>query len=160
MKCCEFTKKTFLTAILLLLIVLTLCVIWGSSLEGPKESSKKSQAVLENVVKPILGPIVGRDNITEYFVRKLGHFTEFFALGLESLLLLAVRKELSLHWILHIVAAGFTVGAVDETLQIFTNRGSSIADVWLDFSGFLVGAAMVLVGCWILKRCSAVNKAE
>lgn len=160
MKCCKFTGQKILTAILLLLIVLTLCVIWGSSLEGPQASSKKSQAVLENVVKPILGPIVGRENITEYFVRKLGHFTEFFVLGLESFLLLAVRKKLSMHWTLHIAAAGFAVGAVDETLQIFTNRGSSLADVWLDFSGFSVGATLVLVGCWILKRYAKADKAE
>lgn len=145
------TKQNILTAVLLVLIVITLCVIWGHSLEGPQDSSKKSQAVLENIVKPILGPFIGEENVTEYFVRKLGHFTEFFALGLECFLLLWVRRKIRPHWVAHGLGFGFLVGAVDETLQNFTGRGSSLADVWLDFAGFTVAAGLVLLG-YILTR--------
>jgi hypothetical protein len=151
MQHCKWTKQNIWTAILLLLIVITLCVIWGHSLEGPQDSSKKSQAVLENLVKPILGPLFGAENITEYFVRKLGHFAEFFALGLECFLLLWVRRKIELHWMAHCFCFGFLVGAMDETLQLFTGRGSSLADVWLDFAGFAVAAGLVLLGAWIKK---------
>ncbi len=151
MKPCKLTKQSILTAVLLLLVLVTLCVIWGHSLEGPEDSSKKSQAILENVVKPVLGPIVGEENITEYFVRKLGHFTEFFALGLESFLLLLVRRKICPHWIAHTLGLGFLVGAVDETLQLFTRRGSALSDVWLDFAGFAVAAGFVLLGYWIYR---------
>lgn len=120
-------------------------------MEGPQDSSKKSQAVLENIVKPILGPLIGEENVTEYFVRKLGHFTEFFVLGLECALLLWVRRKVGIHWIVHSLGFGFLVGAADETLQIFTGRGSSLADVWLDFAGFTVATGLVLLG-YILMR--------
>lgn len=155
MKRCNWTKQNGLTAGLLLLIFITLCVIWGHSLEGPQASSQKSQAVLENIVKPILGPIIGEENVTEYFVRKLGHFTEFFALGLECFLLLWVRRKITPHWIAHAMGFGFLVGAVDETLQLFTRRGSALSDVWLDFTGFTVAAGLVLLGYWIVKRIKA-----
>lgn len=145
MQHCKWTKQNIITAVLLVLMVITLCFIWGHSLEGPQDSSKKSQAVLENFVKPILGPLFGEDNITEYFVRKLGHFTEFFALGLEGCLLLWVRQKICPHWIAHLLCFGFLVGATDETLQLFTGRGSSLADVWLDFAGFTVAAGLVLL---------------
>ena len=145
MKSCKFSKQNILTAVLLILIVITLCIIWGHSLEGPQDSSQKSQAVLEHVVKPILGPIVGEENVTEYFVRKMGHFTEFFALGLESFLLLWVRRKIRPHWIVHALCFGFLVGAADETLQMFTGRGSSLSDVWLDFAGFAVASGLVLL---------------
>lgn len=149
MKCCDLNKRNICTAVLLLLLLATLCVIWGHSLEGPEDSSKKSQAVLENIIKPVLGPIFGADNITEHFVRKLGHFTEFFALGLESFLLLWVWRRMSLHWCFHGLHFGFLVGAIDETLQLFTERGSSLSDVWLDFAGFMVAAGLVLLGYWM-----------
>ncbi len=154
MKRCNLTKQNVWSAVLLLLIVITLCVIWGHSLESPQDSSKKSQAVLEHIIKPILGPIFGRENITEFLVRKLGHFTEFFLLGLECLLLLWVRRKIRLHWILHTLSFGFLVGAADETLQIFTGRGSNLSDVWLDFAGFTVAAGLMLLAYWICERVS------
>ncbi len=157
MKSCKITKQNIITAVLALFILLTLCVIWGHSLEGPEASSAKSQAVLEHIIKPILGPIFGREHITEYFVRKLGHFTEFFVLGAECIALLWVRRKVRLHWIVHTLCFGFLVGALDETLQIFTRRGSSLSDVWLDFTGFTVAVGLSILGYWIWKRVKRMN---
>ena len=151
MKHCNCTKQTILTAILLILIAITLCIIWGHSLEGPQTSSANSQAVLENIVKPILGPLFGAEHITELFVRKMAHFAEFFVLGTECFLLLWVRQKIRLHWVGHLFGFGFLVAALDETLQLFTGRGSSLSDVWLDFTGYAVAAGLVLFGYWTVK---------
>lgn len=37
------------------------------------------------------------------------------------------------------------MAAIDETIQIFTGRGSQLQDVWLDFAGFSVGLLAVLL---------------
>ena len=41
-----------------------------------------------------------------------------------------------------LAAAGMAVGALDETLQVFTGRGAAVTDVLIDFSGFLFGAGV------------------
>ena len=70
-----------------------------------------------------------------HILRKLAHFTEFLSLGGLStglLLLLGQRKP---HPLLHLLCGGFFVAAIDETIQIFSHRGSQLQDVWLDFAG-------------------------
>lgn len=39
------------------------------------------------------------------------------------------------------------VALTDETIQIFSNRGSQVQDVWLDFFGACVGS-LVVYGMW------------
>lgn len=142
----KINKQQVLTTLLVLLFLATLALIWGNSLEKPEQSSQKSQFVMEQIIKPILGPIIGEEHVTEYLVRKMAHFTEFFILGLEGVFLLLVGKRVQLHWVFHTLAAGFLVGAIDETIQIFTGRGSCLTDVWIDFSGFVMGVGVVLAG--------------
>ena len=37
---------------------------------------------------------------------------------------------------------GLSVAVLDETIQIFSNRGSSVLDVLLDFSGVCMGVIL------------------
>ena len=41
-----------------------------------------------------------------------------------------------------IVLSGITVAVCDETIQIFTNRGSAVRDVLIDTVGFVTGVAL------------------
>ena len=34
-----------------------------------------------------------------------------------------------------------TAALIDETIQIFSDRGSAVVDVWIDFSGAITGSA-------------------
>lgn len=44
------------------------------------------------------------------------------------------------------------MAAIDETIQIFTGRGSQLQDVWLDFAGFSAGLlAVLLVRALVLR---------
>ena len=72
----------------------------------------------------------------------------YTSLGCGELLLL--RKK-SLHWLGHLVCGGFFVAAIDETIQIFSHRGSQLQDVWLDFSGFVVGTLLLLAAVAIRR---------
>ena len=44
---------------------------------------------------------------------------------------------------------GLLAAFLDETLQIFSGRGSMVADVWLDFAGGVFGVAVITLGRWI-----------
>jgi VanZ family protein len=128
---------------LTVLIILTLALIWGHSLLGREASSEESGFVME-LLEPDLEMVVGEGNVTEFLVRKLAHFTEFFVLGLELLTFFAYRKPLFPQAFLLALTHGFFAAFLDETIQIFSGRGPMIQDVWLDVSGFAVGSLLML----------------
>lgn len=128
---------------LTVLIILTLALIWGHSLLGREASSEESGFVME-LLEPVLEMVVGEGNVTEFLVRKLAHFTEFFVLGLEVLTFFAYRKPLFPQAFLLALTHGFFAAFLDETIQIFSGRGPMIQDVWLDVCGFAVGASLML----------------
>jgi VanZ family protein len=39
---------------------------------------------------------------------------------------------------------------MDETIQIFSNRGSSVRDVWIDVFGYVAGAVIVAAICLLI----------
>jgi VanZ family protein len=137
---------------LTVLILLTLALIWGHSLLGREASSEESGFVME-LLEPVLEMVVGEGNVTEFLVRKLAHFTEFFVLGLELLTFFAYRKPLFPQAFLLALTHGFFAAFLDETIQIFSGRGPMIQDVWLDVSGFAVGASLMLgIMVWTKHR--------
>ncbi len=137
---------------LTVLIILTLALIWGHSLLGREASSEESGFVME-LLEPVLEMVVGEGNVTEFLVRKLAHFTEFFVLGLELMTFFAYRKPLFPQAFLLALTHGFFAAFLDETIQIFSGRGPMIQDVWLDVSGFAVGASLMLgIMVWTKHR--------
>ena len=123
--------------ILIVLLILLLAFIWGHSCMPVSASEEESSVILE-LLRPLLGAVVGPENVTLHLVRKMAHFTEFFCLGCVLALLLPFRGKSQL------LAGGLALltGFIDETIQIFSGRGPAISDVWLDFSG---AAAAILI---------------
>jgi VanZ family protein len=132
----------------LLFTILTICFIafiFSNSLFSGTESGKQSSFVLK-LVNQFFAHIGITATVTEHFIRKLGHFTEYFMLG--SLLTLTVRmyarKPLK-----HIFTELFILSIVpeiDECIQSFTpGRGPSVIDVMIDFSGGLTGLMVLLL---------------
>lgn len=130
--------------ILIILILATLAFIWGNSMQSVTESQGKSLSVLAEV-KPLLEVFVGRGNVTNHLVRKLAHFTEYSTLGCELALLLLFIRKITLQPIIDCLFFGMAVALTDETIQIFTGRGSQVQDVWLDFAGSCTGILFVLL---------------
>lgn len=80
-----------------------------------------------------------------FFVRKAGHFTEYFVLGL--LVLYAVRRTLRslLSMTLTLCTLWATVPGIDETIQRFVpGRAGMMRDVFIDMSGFGTAIALCL----------------
>lgn len=141
----KLAARDIWSLVLLVFIVATLVFIWTNSMEPPAESSEKSRWVMK-LMTPFLEVFVGKGNVTEFLVRKLAHFCEFGLLGCEVSLMLILRKRQVLQWYVNAAMFAFVVAAMDETIQIFADRGSSLADVWLDAAGAVTG----IVGVWVL----------
>ncbi len=146
-------KRRILTAVTVLFI---LFIFHNSMFPGP-QSSNQSQYVM-NLLNQMLATLRSPVTLSEYFVRKAAHFTEYFILG--ALMLITVRSYRKP--VLKSAFAGMffllLVPVIDEFIQLFTpKRGSSVLDVVLDFGGGIAG--MLLCG-WIvsLRKRSLTNK--
>lgn len=142
------SKKVIKTA-LIILIALNLAFIFIQSLIPVEQSSKESNAVGE-IVESIIPSDTKPGNFIQMNLRKIAHFIEFASLGiLVSLyLILFVRKRA---YIVLSFPSALAVGFIDETIQLFSNRGASISDVWIDFFGFASASVIVYTGHAIYK---------
>ncbi len=135
--------------VLITVMIITVLSFFVQSALPAEVSSAESGKVSD-----ILEIIIPSDSMLGRFVhsniRKIGHFVEYGAFGAEAALFVFffIKRKLT-------GAFGFSASALftafcDETLQIFSGRGPAIADVWIDFFGFLslffltYGAAFVL----------------
>lgn len=142
--------------ILTLLIVLTLVFIWGNSLLSRSVSGYISDGLMTglNRVSARLGAPDdlftsmrdedgdGTVEPTSHGLRKAAHVAEYAALAVLLLLRLdgAVKRPYPLA-----LSLGGAVGAIDETLQIFSHRGSQVRDVFIDLGGAVLGLLLVFL---------------
>ena len=82
-------RKRCWNTVLTVLLVSTLCFIWGNSLLDREESSDLSQGILAQLAPLIEG--LGLDTQDDHWLRKLAHFLEFALLGGELILLFYVN---------------------------------------------------------------------
>ena len=157
------TRKAALVA-MLVVAAATTAFIFANSLLGSEDSWKVSSAV-----GTFLGPIlhrmhdlyasacslVGVGNPLYYgaFVRKLAHFCEYCLLGAEcAFVAMVVSGRIVSPCLWGGAFVPLAVAVIDEYTQSFVGRTSLVADVLLDFSGALVGIALVVVVALVVKR--------
>ena len=132
--------------IVIALIVGMTVFIWSNSVINRENSAQMSGGLvawLEGVLNV---------EISELFIRKAGHFCEYAALGfLYGIRFRQGRKNGQ--WIYNYAMAGLATAVIDESIQILSGRGPMVADVLLDFSGFMVGFAGLQLLMVIWQRC-------
>lgn len=128
--------------VLILLIICTVAHAFYQSALPAKQSAEQSDKVGE-IIEEIIPPDTKPGEYVQKNLRKLAHFTEFFFLGLWSALYTVVfyRKKLSFF---ALMPFGMTIALLDETVQIFSKRGSSVKDVWIDILGYTSALFLVL----------------
>jgi VanZ family protein len=136
--------------IYILLFCLILCFIWGNSM-----LSKEASGAISHFVATILGGNREPSEEGHHLVRKLAHFCEFMSLGAVSVLLCRETLSRKGERALFCAFVGAFVPLADETLQIFTQRGPSLSDVWIDIGGFACGCIIVAVAFLIAFALSA-----
>ncbi len=148
-------KLKYIKALLAVLMALTVAFIFSQSILPPEKSSEASGTV-GDIVAEIIPPETEVGGFIQINLRKLAHFTEFFLLGIECSLFVFFFVKRPLYMVLSFPAAAI-VALVDETIQIFSGRGPSIIDVWIDIFGFFTASVLVYTVCFIsaliYKKC-------
>lgn len=162
--------------------LLWLGCIFAQSLRSGAASSAQSQAAA-GAVQTLLEQ-AGLTGVTvwEPLLRKLAHFAEFAVLGLLTAAALAAdaaqpsdaakpasadaaqRPHAGPEKKAQALAAalfGLLAGLLDETLQLFCpGRAALVSDVWLDWAGFLCGAAAVVLLRAVRARCARARRRQ
>lgn len=126
-------KYTRIALILLtIFILLMLLFIWGNSVLPAGISSKISSFVAR---------LLGKSE-AEGTVRKAGHFTEFFVLGSFLGLYVTLRGTKGKDKAVFLVFPALFVPLMDETIQMFNDRGPQVRDIWIDIAGYTCGCLL------------------
>ena len=118
------------------MIALMLLFIWSNSFAGSKQSNALSGWV-ERWLKPLIDPESKiSEKVFDFEVRKLAHFVEYAVLGALLVFGTAQANNRNIWQLLFVV---LLAAVIDETIQIFSGRTSRVQDIWIDFSGAVIG---------------------
>ena len=144
-------RKRLWNTLLGVLLVLTLCFIWGNSLLSRENSAAFSGKVVE-LLTPIFSSL-SMEGPDEHVIRKLAHFTEYAILGLELAALFFINRGRSFKSVCLSALCALAAASADETIQLFSGRAAMLKDVLLDFSGALTGILLLwLLTAWHNKE--------
>lgn len=127
--------KKIIMILLIIAIALTVAFIFSNSMKSKEESSKESGKV-GDIIAEIIPPDTSLGAAIQKNLRKIAHFSEFGALGIEVALYICLFVKKRVRAALVSPVFSLIVGFSDETIQIFSERGHSITDVWIDVGGF------------------------
>ena len=150
--------------LILIPILLAIWFIWSNSLDPPSASYEKSDVFMKKVSEILSGILSPDNNFLIFFkvhVRKIAHFLEYALLGNVisiSMFALDIKKIRHFYY-----AFSFCVIAavIDEYIQIYTKRGSSVRDIVIDFLGFTFGfiiVSLIYLICVSVKRIMKKRK--
>lgn len=138
----------------LLWCCLALCILWTAfvfsrSAKSGADSSAESGAVL-SLVEQLCGALNMENPLSERFLRKLGHFLEYFVLG--ALAFPSARRFLRRQAPLAALGYAVAVALLDEFFvqNLSVGRGPSLLDVGIDTAGAL--AAILLCLALFLRK--------
>lgn len=135
----------------MLITLMWVGVIFSFSLQPAEVSDQTSMGFGQWLVETFLWGIseevkvmlAERFDYLHFLLRKLGHFTEFFVLGVLSVSTL-LQTEVQRKGIRGIMFCAL-IASMDETIQLFVNgRSGQITDVLLDSVGAMVGIGVLI----------------
>ena len=129
---------------ILIAVVLVLAFIWGQSMMPVKVSGNESRMFLNRFINPAL-KWLGLKPMTHNTLRKCAHVFEYTILALAASFLWKGNPLHRLGW-------GMFVALLDETVQIYSRRGSLVKDIWVDMIGIVLGTALG----WLITRLRRV----
>ncbi len=133
-----------------LVYVLYVLLIFRNSLDPADVSSMKSGAVLAFLNDVLFS---GKEVLTEHLVRKMAHFSEYALAGVLGWMALRQFARERVQCFLNVAFAGLLMAFCDETIQLFVpGRSGQVSDMWIDFSGYLLGMFVCVLGCLVVKR--------
>ena len=159
----EEKKTNILLIVFRVLFTLALCwcvfFIFSNSLENGELSSIRSRQAAQIIngilIKFKMAPL------SEFVIRKLGHFAEFTLLGFLLMLCLRVYTSHFIRYISWPLLFGMSTAVADETLQYYIpGRSSQVRDVWIDMSGVVIGIVAALIILLVIQLVISVHSAK
>ena len=120
--------------VLLVITALVIVFIFVQSLLPRSVSAGESGWLADHMVNPLLRAF-GLDSSGDHTARKIAHVAEFFVLAF--LLTLCFRGQIA-----RSMGVGFLTAFLDESLQLISDRGALITDVWIDLIGVATGTLL------------------
>lgn len=135
-------KQKYKKYLLLCIPTLVCLLIFHNSMYPIAQSNLQSGFVLRSLNRFLAG--IGFHHVlTQFAVRKLAHFTEYFFFGLLLTLSVRVMDRKLKHAVTFELFLFLAVAVLDETIQLRSNgRNSSVIDVWIDFAGCIAGMGL------------------
>ena len=139
-------KKVFI-----ILSVFWICFIFFNSSLSTESSSNVSGRVVA-WVQPILNffKIDMETAQISHYIRKAAHVFEFFVL---TLLAVPIFFDFKYKYLI-VLGYGVLIASIDETIQAFRERGSSIKDVGID----TIGICLAILICFLYEIVVIRNK--
>ena len=141
-------KRSVKKYIFIAVIGLTILFIWSNSFKVGDASMDDSNGIKQLLISffSYFGINIENSFFIE-FIRKIGHFAEYFILGAQLMIfkILYFKKDVSSF--VNILFIGIGVAFLDETIQLIPmlDRSAEVADLWIDISGILCAFAVVSV---------------
>ena len=137
----KYVRMTLLIAIACLTVF-----IWSNSVKPQSESAEQSGRLAEWIEQLLTNngtqPLTAAGAWILEKLRKIAHFAEFMGL---SMLLSAYKLTFPGKEKMGVLLYAPAVAIVDETIQIFSDRGPAVSDVLLDCCGAAAGMVFVLL---------------
>ena len=136
----KINKRLVIHIILASLIVLNLAFIFIQS-AIPKETSGEISDKVGDIVGEVIPPETKPGEFIQVNIRKIAHFVEFASLGLFTALFVT-HLGVSKKRVFFTLTLSPFIALFDETIQLFSDRGSSVKDVWIDTAGFVFATVL------------------
>lgn len=145
-------SKKFKVLFILLSVAIIVFAFWHST-QDSETSSGKSEGLLL-FLQNILSAVGIKVEISEHFIRKAAHFTEYTGLGAMMMCSAFTFDKLRPYrYYFNLLFVGLATAVCDEAIQLnVPGRAGLVTDVILDFSGVLFGSLVMLVIFLLYKR--------
>ena len=137
-----------------LLTAVATAFIFCNALQTGDDSIASSDAVIAWLA-PVLETIdrLFGDADWHFLIRKAAHVTEYALLGAFSVSFArTVAQRKGRPFTVHALLYALLVAMTDEFLQGFVARTSAVYDIWIDFAGVLLGAAVATLLRWLIRK--------
>lgn len=126
--------------IYLLSAIAVTAFIFSNSVRTAQASSAQSGVLLSFVCNTL--NISDPDSVwlTQYIIRKCAHMAEFSAQAFFFSLFFGAKGKKVSFFFIYVLFAGLFSACTDEAIQLFSDgRSSEVKDVFIDFSGTIIG---------------------
>lgn len=149
-------KINKISILLSLLFILIIAFILFNAFLDSNSSHKLSSVIMEF----FFSNSTENDGVVDdFWFRKVAHFIEYAVLGVGfGWVVIFFRRHLCKDIIGGSLFAILSISVLDELIQEFNGRNSSVRDIILDFGAALIGLVFTLFIIWFLNNIKAKKK--